>query len=52
MSFQLLRYLPDKFESTVQSILRWDDAKFTFHSISKELGAEAICLRLQDSDKE
>ena len=51
VSFQLLRYLPDKFESIVQSILRWDDAKFTFHNISKELAAEETRLRLRDSDK-
>lgn len=50
VTFQLLRYFLDKFESIVQSI-HWDEAKFTYHNVSKELVAEETHLKLREFDK-
>lgn len=52
LSFQFLRFLPDKFDSIVQSVLRWEDTKFKFDDIVLEISAEETRLKLRDSDKD
>ncbi|GBM78883.1 Retrovirus-related Pol polyprotein from transposon TNT 1-94 [Araneus ventricosus] len=50
MCFQLLRYLPSRYDSIVQSILRWSDDKFKFNEIQLELVAEESRLQVRASD--
>jgi transposase InsO family protein len=50
LTFQLLRYLPTKFDSVVQSILRFPDADFTFEKVLLELVAEETRLDLRRED--
>lgn len=49
--FQLLRFLPDRFDQIVQSILRWPDTKFKFKDIVVELVAEETRLHQRDHDR-
>ena len=46
VAFQFLKSLPDKFDSIVQTILRWDRAKFIYKNIVVEVIAEETRLRL------
>lgn len=36
-AFQAIRYLPKDFQGIVQNIYRWEDSKFTFDNVEKEL---------------
>lgn len=49
--FQFLRYLPDKFDQIVQSILRWPDKKFNLKDVTLEVAAEETRLKLRDVDR-
>lgn len=51
-SFQILRYLPWKYDGIVQSILRWKKQEFKFPKIIEELSAEEVRLRLRDADSQ
>ncbi|GBM65603.1 hypothetical protein AVEN_164712-1 [Araneus ventricosus] len=50
MCFQLLKYLPSRYGSIVQSILRCNDDKFKFNEIQLELVAEESRLQVRASD--
>ncbi|GBM61600.1 Retrovirus-related Pol polyprotein from transposon TNT 1-94 [Araneus ventricosus] len=50
MCFQLLRYLPSRYDSIVQSILRWSDDKLKFNEVQLELVAEESHLQVRASD--
>lgn len=50
LCFQLIRFLPRKFDSIVQTVLRWDQDKFIFKDILNEFIAEETRLRLRDVD--
>ncbi|GBM64947.1 hypothetical protein AVEN_66133-1 [Araneus ventricosus] len=45
LGFQMIRYLPQEFQSTVQQIYRWKDEEFTAGKIEAELILEANRLR-------
>lgn len=49
-SFQLIRFLPQDFNSIVQTIYRWTDVEFTTDKILKELLAEESRLNLSRKD--
>lgn len=51
-SFQLIRFLPTEFSSIVQAIYRWEDSKFQFDEVLKELVAEEARLRQSQKDQE
>lgn len=50
-SFQILRYLPWKYDGMVQSILQWKEQDFKFSKIIEELSAEEVRLRDTDCQK-
>lgn len=50
--FQLLRFLPDKFENIVQGIYRWEKPKFVFDKVLEELVCEESRLRQRENDRE
>lgn len=50
LSFQLIRYLPRKFDGIVQSILRWSEDEFKFEKIVLELISEETRLTVRDQD--
>lgn len=49
-AFQLIRSLPPDFKGIVQSIYRWDEDKFKFDEIVRELLAEEARLKLTEHD--
>lgn len=51
LAYQLLRYLPSEFDGIVQTIMRWDNAKFKYEEIVNELVAEESRLKLRNADK-
>lgn len=51
-SFEILRYLPRKFDYIVQGILRWKKDEFKFSKIIEGLSAVQISLRLRDIDNQ
>lgn len=51
VTFQLLRFLPPKFDSMVQTILRWSDSDFKFDDVVTALVAEETRLDLRDRDQ-
>ncbi|KAF8784446.1 hypothetical protein HNY73_010122 [Argiope bruennichi] len=51
VGFQLIRWLPQEFQSTVQQIYRWKE-DFTAVQIEVELILEANCLQLMKHDLE
>ncbi|GBM50230.1 hypothetical protein AVEN_134796-1 [Araneus ventricosus] len=52
LGFQMIRYLPQEFQSTVQQIYRWKDGEFTAGKIEAELILEANRLQLMKQDLE
>ncbi|GBM38318.1 Retrovirus-related Pol polyprotein from transposon TNT 1-94 [Araneus ventricosus] len=52
LGFQMIRYLPQEFQSTVQQIYRWKDGEFTAGKIEAELILEANGLQLMKQDLE
>lgn len=50
LCYQLLRHLPSSFDSVVQNVLRWKDSQFNFKSITDELVAEEMRLKVRDLD--
>lgn len=50
VNFQILRFLPQKFDSIVQSTLRWWDANFVHSKITEELITEETRLNVRDMD--
>ncbi|GBN33899.1 hypothetical protein AVEN_187400-1 [Araneus ventricosus] len=46
LGFQMISYLPQEFQSTVQQIYRWKDGEFTAGKIEAELILEANRLQL------
>ena len=50
-SFQLLRFLPDEFDSIVQSILRWKLSDLKYEDILIEFIAEESRLKLREKDR-
>lgn len=50
VTFQLLRFLPTKFDSIVQIICRWTDSNFKFNDVVTALVAEETRLHLRDHD--
>jgi hypothetical protein len=49
--FQLIRHLPERFDSIVQNILRWSESDFKYDKILNELIAEESRLNLRDRDR-
>ncbi|GFU24407.1 retrovirus-related Pol polyprotein from transposon RE1 [Trichonephila clavipes] len=52
IGFQLIRWLPQKFQSTVQQIYRWKEEDFRVGKIEAELILEANRLQLMKQDLE
>ncbi|GFW20467.1 retrovirus-related Pol polyprotein from transposon RE1 [Trichonephila clavipes] len=52
IGFQLIRWLPQVFQSTVQQIYRWKEEDFRVVKIEAELILEANCLQLMKQDLE
>ncbi|GFU47947.1 retrovirus-related Pol polyprotein from transposon TNT 1-94 [Trichonephila clavipes] len=52
IGFQLIRWLPQEFQSTVQQIYRWKEEDFRVVKIEAELILEANCLQLMKQDLE
>ncbi|GBM42682.1 Retrovirus-related Pol polyprotein from transposon RE1 [Araneus ventricosus] len=52
LGFQMIRYLPQEFQATVQQIYRWKDGEFTSGKIEAELILEANRLQLMKQDLE
>ncbi|GBO02669.1 Retrovirus-related Pol polyprotein from transposon TNT 1-94 [Araneus ventricosus] len=52
LGFQMIKYLPQEFQSTVQQIYRWKDGEFTAGKIEAELILEANRLQLMKQDLE
>ncbi|GBM86554.1 Retrovirus-related Pol polyprotein from transposon TNT 1-94 [Araneus ventricosus] len=52
LGFQMIRYLPQEFQSTVQQIYRWKDGEFTAGKLETELILEANRLQLMKQDLE
>ncbi|GFY65778.1 uncharacterized protein TNIN_253851 [Trichonephila inaurata madagascariensis] len=50
LGFQMIRYLPQKFLSTVQQIYRWKEEEFFAGKVEAELIAEANRLHLMKQD--
>lgn len=50
-SFQILRYLPRKYDGIVQTILRWKKEEFKFAKITDELVAEETMLKVCNFDR-
>ena len=50
-SFQLLRFLPEEFDSIVQLILRWKLSDFKYESILTELKAEKSRLKSREKHR-
>ncbi|GFT09747.1 retrovirus-related Pol polyprotein from transposon TNT 1-94 [Trichonephila clavipes] len=50
IGFQLIRWLPQEFQSTVQQIYRWKEEDFTVVKIEAELILEANRLQLMKQD--
>ncbi len=48
--YQLIRYLPQSFDSIVQTIVRWSEENFTFDTIVDELVTEETRLRVRSKD--
>lgn len=51
LSFQLLHWLPKRFDNLVQTILCWTETEFTFQKILTELVAEESRLKLRAEDR-
>lgn len=51
LTFQLIRYLPEEFDSIVQSILRWENKKFKYNDVVIELIAEEARIHVRDQDR-
>ncbi|GFS72180.1 hypothetical protein TNCV_124821, partial [Trichonephila clavipes] len=51
-AFQLIRWLPQEFQSTVQQIYRWKEEDFRVVKIEAELILEADRLQLMKQDLE
>jgi len=49
-AFQLIRYLPNKYDQIVQTIYRWGDEDFVFQKVLKELIEEEGRLHQKESD--
>ncbi|GFS84911.1 uncharacterized protein TNCV_1033081 [Trichonephila clavipes] len=52
LRFQLIRWLPQEFQSTVQQIYRWKEEDFRVVKIEAELILEANRLQLMKQDLE
>ncbi|GFT14655.1 retrovirus-related Pol polyprotein from transposon TNT 1-94 [Trichonephila clavipes] len=52
IGFQLIRWLPQEFQSTMQQIYRWKEEDFRVVKIEAELILEANCLQLMKQDLE
>ncbi|GBM11644.1 Retrovirus-related Pol polyprotein from transposon TNT 1-94 [Araneus ventricosus] len=52
LGFQMIRYVPQEFQSTIQQIYRWKDGEFTAGKIEAELILEANRLQLMKQDLE
>lgn len=50
LCYQLLRNLPQKFDSIIQAILRWNDEDFLYKKILLELVAEESRLNFRESE--
>lgn len=50
LSFQLILYLPRKYDDIVQYILRWSEDEFKFDKIVLELVSEETSLTVRDQD--
>ncbi|GBM85578.1 hypothetical protein AVEN_207738-1 [Araneus ventricosus] len=48
LGFQMIRYLPQEFQSTVQQIYRWKDGEFTTGKLEAELIFEANRLQFME----
>ena len=51
LSYQLLRYLPERYDPVVQNILRWKEEAFKYKNILLELISEETRLKVRNQDR-